>query len=140
MWVHRLLCIFMSRCVGCCATACIRNAGYDVSPERSFARPGVRVAAGGGEALVPEGLLDQVGRDAAIEGVWGVGVPEPVGETSSLMPALRVALRTIRHSWLRLSGPSCASATPHRRARIFSHVPLTLTTEPSGFAAAPPTP
>ena len=27
------------------------------------------VTAGGGEALVPEGLLDQVGRDAAIEGV-----------------------------------------------------------------------
>ena len=61
--------IFMSRFVDCCVTARIRNAGYDVSPERSFDRPGMGVTAGGGEALVPEGLLDQVGRDAAIEGV-----------------------------------------------------------------------
>ena len=36
------------------------------------------VAAGGGEALVAEGLLNEVGRSAAIEGVRGVGVPEPV--------------------------------------------------------------
>ena len=37
------------------------------------------VAAGGGEALVAEGLLNEVGRGATVEGVRGVGVPEPVG-------------------------------------------------------------
>ena len=45
---------------------------------RGVIRPGVGVAAGGGEALVAEGLLDEVGRGAAVEGVRGVGMPEPV--------------------------------------------------------------
>ena len=36
------------------------------------------VAAGGGEALVAERLLDEVSRGAAVESVRGVGVPKPV--------------------------------------------------------------
>ena len=36
------------------------------------------VAAGGGEALVAEGLLHEVGRGAAVKGMRGVRVPEPV--------------------------------------------------------------
>ena len=36
------------------------------------------VAAGGGEALVAERLLYEVGRGAPVEGVGGVGVAEPV--------------------------------------------------------------
>ena len=46
MWVQRLLCIFISCCLRYCVTARIRNAGYDVSPERSFARPASRARAG----------------------------------------------------------------------------------------------
>ena len=45
---------------------------------RRVVRPGVGVAAGGGEALVAKRLLNEVGRGAAVEGVRGVGVPEPV--------------------------------------------------------------
>ena len=36
------------------------------------------VAAGGGQALVAEGLLYEVGRGAAVERMGGVGVTEPV--------------------------------------------------------------
>ena len=36
------------------------------------------VPAGGGEALVAEGLLHEVGRRAAVEGVGGVRVADPV--------------------------------------------------------------
>ena len=36
------------------------------------------VAAGGGEALVAERLLNEVRWGAAVEGVRGVGMPEPV--------------------------------------------------------------
>jgi hypothetical protein len=44
------------------------------------------------------------------------------GESSSLMPALRVDLRPTRPSWLRLRGPgSSASETPHRRAPRSPH-------------------
>ena len=54
---------------------------YGLHPQilaRGVIRPGVSVAAGGSEALVAEGLLDEVGRGAAVEGVRGVGVPKPV--------------------------------------------------------------
>ena len=36
------------------------------------------IAAGGGQALMAERLLDEVGRGATVEGVGGVGVPKPV--------------------------------------------------------------
>ena len=36
------------------------------------------IAARGGEALVAKGLLDEVSRGAAIQGVRGVGMPKPV--------------------------------------------------------------
>ena len=36
------------------------------------------IATGGGEALVAERLLNEMGRGAAVEGVRGVGMPEPM--------------------------------------------------------------
>ena len=50
---------------------------FQILPRRVI-RPGMGVAAGGGEALVAEGLLHEVGRGAAVKGMRGVRVPEPV--------------------------------------------------------------
>ena len=41
-------------------------------------RPGVGIAARGGQALVAQGLLHEVGRGAAVERVGGMGVPKPM--------------------------------------------------------------
>ena len=45
----------------------------------AFRRPGVEVAAGGGDRGVAEGGLHQVDGGVAVEGVAGVGVAHPVG-------------------------------------------------------------
>ena len=80
------------------------------------------VATGGGEALMPEGLLDEVGRRATVEGVGGVGVPEPVegdvlfdtglaGELPELSATTwAVGLLRTRH---RIIGRAKARAFPH---------------------------
>jgi hypothetical protein len=45
----------------------------------AFVGAGVEVAAGGGYSGVAEGSLDEVEGRAAVEGVGGMGVAEPVG-------------------------------------------------------------
>ena len=44
-------------------------------PAGAVLRPGVEVLAGGGDAGVAEGGLDEVNRRHSVEGMTGVGVP-----------------------------------------------------------------
>ncbi len=45
---------------------------------RAIGRPGVQVAASGGDRFMAQGRLHKVDRAASVEGVAGVGVSEPV--------------------------------------------------------------